>query len=528
MRRFYSYGPVDASRHFTAPRRALVDKCLDYLVDDPEKGGHYFTIWAPRQTGKTWLMREVKQAIEARYGEYFQVGVISMQGVVLERGDPERSFLRQTPFLLERFLGISLPSAAAWQDWVRIFLRRQEVFTRPLILLIDEFDSLPPGVIERLVTIFRDLYLQQQDTWLHGLALIGVRAVLGIDSERGSPFNVQRALQAPKFTLDEVSDLFQQYQAESRQLIDPEVVQAIFEVTRGHPGLVCWFGELLTETYNTATDLPIGMTHWEQVYRKAKTVEWNNTLLNLIKKATTPYLNRLMQVFTRPDVPFVIRQDWCSYLYLNGIIDYVTVPDHKGEDQEFCRFACPFIQECLFAALADEACEDFACTPALEALDNLHDVLGGATIDVPALLIRYANYLARLEKQGCNPWRGQPRRRDLHLTEAAGHFHLYAWLREAIGRWCIVSPEFPTGNGRVDLHLCCGEKNGVIEVKSYVDHLTFQASIRQAAAYARSLGLTCITLAVFIPTRDEAVLQQLAGTTHHEGVQVAVTAIGWG
>ena len=32
---------------------------------------------------------------------------------------------------------------------------------------------------------------------LHGLALVGVRAVLGIDSDRGSPFNVQRSLHVP-------------------------------------------------------------------------------------------------------------------------------------------------------------------------------------------------------------------------------------------------------------------------------------------------------------------------------------------
>jgi predicted AAA+ superfamily ATPase len=29
------------------------------LGDDPNKGGHYITIWAPRQTGKTWIMQEV-------------------------------------------------------------------------------------------------------------------------------------------------------------------------------------------------------------------------------------------------------------------------------------------------------------------------------------------------------------------------------------------------------------------------------------------------------------------------------------
>lgn len=34
---------------------------------------HYFTIWGPRQTGKTWLMRQTKQEITQRYGEQFTV-----------------------------------------------------------------------------------------------------------------------------------------------------------------------------------------------------------------------------------------------------------------------------------------------------------------------------------------------------------------------------------------------------------------------------------------------------------------------
>jgi hypothetical protein len=53
---------------------------------------------------------------------------------------------------------------------------------------------------------FDDCY--SKNNWLHGLALIGVRAVLGVDSERGSPFNIQRSLHVLNFTLDEVTDLF--------------------------------------------------------------------------------------------------------------------------------------------------------------------------------------------------------------------------------------------------------------------------------------------------------------------------------
>jgi len=60
MRKFSSYGPVDRELHYYVPRQELVDGAFQQLLgDDPNKGGHYITVWAPRQTGKTWIMREV-------------------------------------------------------------------------------------------------------------------------------------------------------------------------------------------------------------------------------------------------------------------------------------------------------------------------------------------------------------------------------------------------------------------------------------------------------------------------------------
>lgn len=71
MRRFHSYGPVDCRYHFCVDRQTLVERCIDQLVGIPDQGGHYFTIWAPRQTGKTWLMRQMREEIPQRYGDQF-------------------------------------------------------------------------------------------------------------------------------------------------------------------------------------------------------------------------------------------------------------------------------------------------------------------------------------------------------------------------------------------------------------------------------------------------------------------------
>ena len=414
-----------------------------------------------------------------------------------------------------------------WKEWIDIFHKNEGLFDRPVILFIDEFDSLPPGVIDRLVTLFRDMFLKCDTYLLHGLALIGVRAVLGVASERGSPFNIQRSLHVPNLRREEVEGLFLQYQEESRQVIDPDVVEKVYENTRGQPGLVSWFGELLTEKFNPGKDKSIDLGVWERVYHRACTTEWNNTVLNLTKKAKGKYRKQVLELFVRSDVPFTLRADWCNYLYLNGIIDFEITFDNISGDVSICRFSSPFVQQCIYDTLTHDLVEDRTPILALEPLDDLSDVFDGEQLDLPALLERYREYLIRLKTKNINPWKEQPRRSDLHLTEAVGHFHLYSWLQWILGRRCVVSPEFPTGNGKIDLHLRCGKKQGIIEVKSFKDVSDAKRARYQAAVYAKSLGLNNVTVALFVPVDNNDVIAKLSGEHETDGVKVTVVAIAW-
>ncbi len=532
MRRFHSYGPVDAKKHFVAPRKALIESCVRFLVGDIEEGGHFFTIWAPRQTGKTWLMQQAMQSISAEYKDRFALQRLSfggLRGAALEP-DAQRTG-RTVPVALEKLLAKNLPGAVGpiqdWQDFIGLFTREAGLWDQPLILLIDEVDTLHPELLDMMVAQFREIYLDRNRYLLHGLGLAGVRAVLGVESRRGSPFNIQRSLRVPNFSREEVEDLFCQYEAESGQIVDPGIIERLYAATRGQPGLVCWFGEMMTETYNPGADLPIDLPLWEEIYDAAIHREWNNTVLNLIKKAKRPYLNHVVELFSRSNIPFNIQSDWCSFLYLNGIIEEERIPAATRGKKYICRFSSPFVQEALYNALTLDIVGEVLPIPPLDPLDDLADVFAEPELDLLALLARYKDYLKRLKARGLNPWKDQPRRADLHLTEAVGHFHLYSWLLNAIGRRCSVSPEFPTGNGKVDLHLRCEGKKGLIEVKSFIDIHEAKRSKKQAAAYALQMGLKCVTLAMFVPTDDDTVLEKLSGSETIDGVGVNTTAIGW-
>ena len=97
-----------------------------------------------------------------------------------------------------------------------------------------------------------------------------------------------------------------------------------------------------------------------------------------------------------------------------------------------------------------------------------------------------------------------PRRSDTHIFEAIFHFNLYAYLHTLIktpgGR---VIPEFPTGNGKIDLILTYGTNRYGLELKSFSNERNYHDSLKQAAKYGNRLGLPHIFLVVFVESIDE-------------------------
>jgi hypothetical protein len=238
-------------------------------------------------------------------------------------------------------------------------LFKRETLRKPLILILDEFDGLQEPVIALLVGFFRNIYTARQnqtdkstaekDYLLHSMALIGVRTVLGVENVKGSPFNVQRSLHIPNLTHDEVTYLFNCYQEESGQSIEAEVVERIWYEFQGQPGLTGWFGELLTETYNKATDKPITIEHFEGIYAAALDLLPNNNILNLISKAKQePYKSFVLELFqTKTKVKFTYRDPIINFLYMNGVVEVeqlerklceISLPIHtKAIVQLFCE-----------------------------------------------------------------------------------------------------------------------------------------------------------------------------------------------
>jgi Cdc6-like AAA superfamily ATPase len=187
MRKFSSYGPPNTKIHYYAPRESLCASALQQLKgDDPDDGGHYITVWAPRQTGKTSIMQNVFLTLQQE--TEFDVVMLSLQYLdeVTDVNRVAQLIARKLikELNLEKTLAIN-----TLEDFEQLFER--ETLSKPLILILDEFDALNEAALSRLVSVFRHIYntrrnqanktTAEKNYLLHSLALIGVRTVLGVE-----------------------------------------------------------------------------------------------------------------------------------------------------------------------------------------------------------------------------------------------------------------------------------------------------------------------------------------------------------
>ena len=90
-------------------------------------------------------------------------------------------------------------------------------------------------------------------------------------------------------------------------------------------------------------------------------------------------------------------------------------------------------------------------------------------------------------------------KKDLRIYEAVYHFNLYRYLsRFFANKEARVWPEFPAGNGAIDLIIEYKGTRYGLELKSYTDESDHSKSLKQAAQYGKFLQLPVIHLVVFV------------------------------
>jgi hypothetical protein len=261
------------------------------------------------------------------------------------------------------------------------------------------------------------------------------------------------------------------------------------------------------------------MADFEHAYTAATYLLPNNNILNILSKARQePYRNYVLEMF-RTDAPVVFKYDdpILNYLYLNGVVDWEW--DAAALPQ--VKFPCPFVQKRIFSHFAGEL---FRETGRLyDPFEDLSDTISEDRLDLRNLLRRYERYL-----QLNRSWllKDAPRRADLRIYEAVYHFNLFTYISRFLnGYGGSAYPEFPTGNGKVDILMRYAGQSYGLEVKSYRTPRQYREALGQAARYGQQLGLTEITLAFFVERVDDASRQKYEVRYVDAETGVAVTPV---
>ena len=255
MRFFSTAGPVRPDDHYAiAPLdRVDVDELLSLI-----RAKQYFVLHAPRQTGKTSALIALRDLLNSGEVGNFRCVNVNVEVAQVARDDVAEgirailSMMASRALLLgDDYLDDVWPDMLAKvgpNDALRHVLMRWCVANPvPLVLLVDEIDSL---VGDTLLSVLRQLragYEQRPEGFPQSVVLCGVRDIrdyrirssTGEVIAGGSPFNVAaKSLRMGDFTEAEARALMAQHTEETGQRFTAAAQETVWTQTCGQPWLV--------------------------------------------------------------------------------------------------------------------------------------------------------------------------------------------------------------------------------------------------------------------------------------------------
>lgn len=313
MRFFNTAGPINAADHYYIPPLTRFDLDEILMLIAQKK---YFVLHAPRQVGKTSYLLALMNYLNET-GQYYSL-YVNVETAQTAREDVERGIRAilgglgsmARDYLNDNFLETHwihiLESRGGDAALMEVLTRWTQSLDKPLVLLIDEIDSL---VGDTLISVLRQLragYTKRPTDFPQSIILCGLRDVRDyrIHSEReksvitgGSAFNIKaESLRLGDFTRQEMETLYQQHTTETGQLFEAATLDLLWNLTQGQPWLVNALGYELCFRMKEGRDRsqPISI---ERVIRAKE---------NLILRRET-HLDQLTDKLREPRVRHVIE-----------------------------------------------------------------------------------------------------------------------------------------------------------------------------------------------------------------------------
>ncbi len=472
MRYFNTSGPNIIEKHYTLPRTNLIERGKNLVKDE-----RYFTIWAPRQTGKSTYFQLLATALEK---DDYKVAFINFENY---RTGSLESFVTRLTDELTKYWHINFPN----KNLQSIFQDISNIKDGKLVLIIDEVEGINSEYFGDFLHSIRNAYHSRTSHALKSVILVGVSNIVGVVQDNASPFNIADNLNVPFFTDEETHDLLGQHEAETGQLFDPSVKTKISEITANQPGLVNGFAWKLVEDHPTKP--VIEYADYLDVEKWYLRRNLDKNVANIINKGNKHkrFLQRLL--FTDVKIPFQIYQENIKELYVNGIITY-----DKDDD---VVFKVPLYQKCLHAAFYPYLNgESESIQKNIVSKDYFDDA---SMLNLDKVIQEYKAYAAR---RGFQYFREKDEEGNYTSIQEAALVYSFetfitAFLGVVGGRSYL---EAHVALGRTDILINVHGYEQVVEAKVYQNITQFSDGKAQLAYYAKHLGLTIGYYLVFTDT----------------------------
>ena len=517
MARFFNTtGPCDPADHFMLPTEPRLPEVRPLIEDKL-----YFVLHAPRQSGKTTCFQALARKLTAE-GRYAAVHASCERGQAA-RSDVERGVQAvlgtielQTEKLPEDFRPPALDAFRSVEaegrlrTWLTRWCERSE---RPVVLFLDEIDSLFDDTLISVLRQLREGYSDRPGHFPHSVVLIGMRDVrdyrarIRSESETlgtASPFNVKaESLTLADFTADEVAALYRQHTEETGQVFTDEALDRAYELTRGQPWLTNALARQLVEKLVPDPATPIEA---EDVARAAEVlIERRDTHLDsLIERLHEPRVERVISPILEGELVLGDRlDDDIAYVEDLGLVD---------SSAGHLEIANPIYHEVIPRALA-------ADTQKTIPYRTEWYLTGDGRLDMDALLDGFLEFWC---EHGEAMMRSQP------YQEVAFQLVVMSFLQRITNGGGWIHREYAIGRGRMDLCIHWpwteGVQREVLELKAWRDRQAdpLKRGLDQLGRYLDSLGLDRGALLIFDRRETAGPLAERCETSEleHEGRRI--------
>ncbi len=473
MREFNTSGPNNVIEHYTIERTNLIEQGIK-LVGKAK----YFTIWAPRQTGKSTYFRQLADKLIEQGYKVARINFENYKNTSIE------SFIYALTYDIKEFWGFDFTKE---KEISQVFRLITEIKDQKCVLIIDEVEGINKEYFGDFLHSIRNAYHSRENHCLKSVILVGVSNIVGVVSDNASPFNIADNLNVPYFTNKEVFELLGQHETETGQLFDEKVKQKISEITANQPGLVNGFARQLVE--NNPDKKQIDYKDYLKVEDWYLNLTIDKNISNIINKAKEErkFVERLL--FTEDKIPFKINEPHIKHLHTNGLI--------KRDDEGFVTFWVPLYQKAVYDAF-------YPYTNGEQNEINLthipSDFYEDNKFNISKLIENYKTYVKR---RGFKPFMEKDENGNYKSIKESALIYSFetfitAIVQELKGK---IYREADTGLGKSDMIINVDSQEYIIETKVYSGVSRFKDGKQQLAYYAESLQLEKAIYLVFMAKR---------------------------